>query len=127
MDQSAQLMNQMKAASQAQYLQQLVSKMSDSCFEKCVKRPRYALDSSQQTCISNCMDNFLEAMEAVGSVVVENMQKQQSQSVSLLLTFSNDSRILSLCDFLCVAMFTVCKCQINLNPFYVPSSICKQC
>ena len=76
MEGAAEMMEQVKQASQAKYVQELVGKLSDICFDKCVKKPRYSLDSSQQTCISNCMDTFLEAMNAISEVAVKTMEDE---------------------------------------------------
>ncbi|KAI9595391.1 Tim10/DDP family zinc finger protein, partial [Syncephalis fuscata] len=54
--------------------QELISKVNDKCFAKCVLKPGPRLDSTEQTCLSNCMDLYLEAWNVVSRAYVSRAQ-----------------------------------------------------
>ncbi|KAH0833141.1 Tim10/DDP family zinc finger-domain-containing protein, partial [Lanmaoa asiatica] len=41
--------------------QELIAKTSEKCFAKCVPKPGMSLTSSEETCLTRCMDRYLEA------------------------------------------------------------------
>ncbi|KAA3674649.1 uncharacterized protein DEA37_0006160 [Paragonimus westermani] len=54
-----QLMKQTKAEVALVSAQELLQKLSDMCFKKCVSKPGTTLDSSEQKCVGLCMDRSL--------------------------------------------------------------------
>lgn len=54
--QKDQLMDQVKQQIALANAQELLTKMTEKCFKKCVSRPGSELDSSEQKCIAMCMD-----------------------------------------------------------------------
>lgn len=54
--QKDQLMDQVKQQIALANAQELLTKMTEKCFKKCVGRPGSELDSSEQKCIAMCMD-----------------------------------------------------------------------
>jgi import inner membrane translocase subunit TIM13 len=74
----AQMMEQMKGELAMANAQQLIQKMSDKCFIKCVTYPSSGgLDTRQQTCISNCVDRFMESWNIVSKTYNERIQKDR--------------------------------------------------
>jgi import inner membrane translocase subunit TIM13 len=63
-----QLAQQMRALSEAKFIQQMISTLSDRCFDKCVHKPRYTLDSAERACISSCFDSFTQSFQSVAQV-----------------------------------------------------------
>eukprot|EP00037_Helgoeca_nana_P032673 m.414914 g.414914 ORF g.414914 m.414914 type:complete len:101 (-) comp29467_c0_seq1:123-425(-) len=47
-------------------LNELVKKMSNLCFNKCISRPGDTLGNSEKSCLSNCTDRYTEAFGVVG-------------------------------------------------------------
>lgn len=54
--QKDQLMDQVKQQIALANAQELLTKMTEKCFKKCVSRPGSELDSSEQKCVAMCMD-----------------------------------------------------------------------
>jgi import inner membrane translocase subunit TIM13 len=49
----------------AQYIQEVMQKITDKCFLKCVTKPGAKLDDSEKVCLAKCMDRYLDAMALV--------------------------------------------------------------
>ncbi|KOO52918.1 mitochondrial import inner membrane translocase subunit tim13 [Chrysochromulina tobinii] len=49
----------------AQYIQEVMQKITDKCFERCVTRPGAKLDDSEKLCTAKCMDRYLDSMTLV--------------------------------------------------------------
>lgn len=37
-----------------------VHKLADVCWEQCIDRPRDKLDSKTETCVTNCVERFID-------------------------------------------------------------------
>lgn len=44
---------------------ELISLITDKCFDRCISRPGARLDSSEQACLSSCALRFLETNQVV--------------------------------------------------------------
>ncbi|CDO77185.1 hypothetical protein BN946_scf184705.g10 [Trametes cinnabarina] len=44
-----------------QNAQELMNKVTEKCFAKCVPKPGGSLSSSEEKCLSQCMERYLEA------------------------------------------------------------------
>ena len=42
-------------------VQQIISKLTDTCWDKCMGKPGSKLSSYERDCISNCAERFLDA------------------------------------------------------------------
>ncbi|CAG7734751.1 unnamed protein product [Allacma fusca] len=60
------LMDQVKQQIAVVNAQELLQKMTDKCFRKCVTKPGSSLDSGEQKCIAMCMDRDLGCREDIG-------------------------------------------------------------
>lgn len=57
-------------------VQQIIAKLTDTCWDKCMGKPGSKLSSWETDCISNCAERFLDT----SMLIVQRMQKQaQSQ------------------------------------------------
>lgn len=54
--QKSDLMDQVKQQIALANAQELLTKMTEKCFKKCISRPGTELDSSEQKCVAMCMD-----------------------------------------------------------------------
>ena len=66
----------METENQKAVIQAAISKLTETCFDKCVTKPGAKLDSSEANCIANCAGRYLDS-----SVFVVNrmMAKRQQQ------------------------------------------------
>lgn len=78
----SELMDQVKSQLLVAQLQELLSKMSDKCFKKCIYKPGTQLDNSEQKCLSMCMDRYMDAWNTVSKTYTTRLQKEHSQGGS---------------------------------------------
>lgn len=53
-------------------VQQIIAKLTDTCWDKCMSKPGAKLSSWETDCISNCAERFLDT----SLLIVQRMQKQ---------------------------------------------------
>ncbi|KAI3655930.1 hypothetical protein MP638_002635 [Amoeboaphelidium occidentale] len=73
-----QIMQQVQAEMAMANAQELLSKMNEKCFAKCVTRPSSRLDGSEQTCLTKCMERYMDAWNIVSKAYHNRMQRDQS-------------------------------------------------
>ncbi|ELT91820.1 hypothetical protein CAPTEDRAFT_166027 [Capitella teleta] len=61
---------------QKQMIQGQVHKLTDTCWEKCMDKPKDKLDYRTEGCISNCVDRFMDTTVAIAGRFQQLMQKQ---------------------------------------------------
>ncbi|TGZ62390.1 hypothetical protein CRM22_007469 [Opisthorchis felineus] len=74
--QKEQLMEQMKAEVALASAQELLQRMSDKCFEKCVPKPGVSLDNSEQKCVGMCMDRYVDAWNLVSRTFAARVRRE---------------------------------------------------
>ena len=60
----------------AQYIQDVMQKITDKCFVRCVARPGAKLDDSEKMCTAKCMDRYLDAMALVSQAWAARAKQQ---------------------------------------------------
>nr|AAW78985.1 GekBS139P [Gekko japonicus] len=55
------IMEQVKVQIAVANAQELLQRMTDKCFRKCIGKPGGSLDNSEQKCIAMCMDRYMDA------------------------------------------------------------------
>ncbi|KAI9138424.1 Tim10/DDP family zinc finger protein, partial [Paraphysoderma sedebokerense] len=75
-----QIMDQVKSELALANAQELVNKMGDKCFNKCITKPGARLDSSEQTCLAKCMDRYMEAWNIVSKSYIGRAQREAGGS-----------------------------------------------
>ncbi|XP_030379630.1 mitochondrial import inner membrane translocase subunit Tim13 [Scaptodrosophila lebanonensis] len=70
------LMEQVKQQIQVANAQELLTKMTEKCFKKCVGKPGTSLDSSEQKCISMCMDRFMDSWNLISRAYGQRLQRE---------------------------------------------------
>lgn len=60
-------------------VQDLINKATDKCFAKCVLKPGTSLSSSDETCLSRCLDRYMEAFTIVSRTYTARINKENSQ------------------------------------------------
>jgi import inner membrane translocase subunit TIM8 len=63
----------MQMEKQKAVFNELVSHITELCFDKCVPKPGGKLDSSEQACLSSCTLRFLESNQ----VVLQRLQRSK--------------------------------------------------
>ncbi|XP_030373289.1 mitochondrial import inner membrane translocase subunit Tim13 [Scaptodrosophila lebanonensis] len=73
------LMSQVKQQIAVANAQEMLAKMTEKCFKKCINKPGKALDTSEQRCISQCMDRFMDAWNLVSRTYGNRLQREQTK------------------------------------------------
>ncbi|KAI0788080.1 Tim10/DDP family zinc finger-domain-containing protein [Fomes fomentarius] len=60
-----------------QNVQELMNKVSDKCYAKCVPKPGTSLSSSEEKCLTQCMDRYLEAFDIISRTYVARLKKER--------------------------------------------------
>lgn len=76
--QKEELMDQVKQQIAIANAQELLTKMSEKCFKKCINKPGTALDNSEQKCIAMCMDRYMDAWNLVSRTYSSRIQRERS-------------------------------------------------
>ncbi|XP_047001574.1 mitochondrial import inner membrane translocase subunit Tim13 [Schistocerca americana] len=75
--QKDELMDQVKQQIAVANAQELLTKMTEKCFKKCINKPGTSLDSSEQKCIAMCMDRYMDSWNLVSKVYGSRIQKER--------------------------------------------------
>ncbi|CAK9295092.1 unnamed protein product [Gordionus sp. m RMFG-2023] len=56
--------------------QELIQKMSDKCFQKCISKPGASLDNYEQKCLAMCMDRYMDSWNLVSKTYSNRLKKE---------------------------------------------------
>jgi len=73
------LMDQVKQQIALVNAQELLSKMTDKCFKKCIVKPGSNLDGSEQKCVAMCMDRYMDAWNVVSRAYANRLSQERSR------------------------------------------------
>mmetsp|Transcript_5666 Transcript_5666/g.13226 ORF Transcript_5666/g.13226 Transcript_5666/m.13226 type:complete len:84 (-) Transcript_5666:229-480(-) len=45
--------------------QEMISRLTDTCWDKCVGKPGNSLSSSERSCLANCVERFLDTTQTI--------------------------------------------------------------
>ncbi|CAG9134721.1 unnamed protein product [Plutella xylostella] len=76
--QKEELMDQVKQQIAIANAQELLTKMSEKCFKKCINKPGTSLDSSEQKCIAMCMDRYMDSWNLVSRTYSSRIQRERN-------------------------------------------------
>ncbi|CAF1268777.1 unnamed protein product [Adineta ricciae] len=76
-NQRRQIMTTVQQQLAIQMAQELLQKLSDKCFKACVPKPGGTLSSSEQKCIGQCSDRYMEAWNIVSRAYGERIKREQ--------------------------------------------------
>ncbi|EPS93612.1 hypothetical protein FOMPIDRAFT_1055815 [Fomitopsis schrenkii] len=57
--------------------QELMNKCNEKCYAKCVTKPGSSLSGSEQTCLSHCLQRYMEAFNIVSRTYIARVQKER--------------------------------------------------
>ncbi|KAH8176237.1 tim10/DDP family zinc finger domain-containing protein [Sarocladium implicatum] len=72
-----QLMQKVQVEAQTANLRMLLEKIQENCFEKCVPKPGSSLSSGEQTCVTTCMEKYMQAWNQVNSAFINRVRAEQ--------------------------------------------------
>ncbi|KAK2835507.1 hypothetical protein Q5P01_015991 [Channa striata] len=73
------IMEQVKVQIAVANAQELLQRMTDKCFKKCVGKPGSTLDNSEQKCIAMCMDRYMDAWNTVSRTYNSRLQRERAR------------------------------------------------
>ncbi|XP_037530605.1 mitochondrial import inner membrane translocase subunit Tim13-like [Nematolebias whitei] len=73
------IMKQVKVQIVAANAQELLQRMTDKCFKKCIGKPGSSLDNSEQKCIVMCMDRYMDAWNTVSQTYNSRLQRERGR------------------------------------------------
>ena len=73
--QARELQSFMEGENQKAVIQNAISKLTETCFDKCIDMPGNKLDSREANCIANCAARYLDS----SVFVVNRMMAKQGQ------------------------------------------------
>ncbi|OJA09776.1 hypothetical protein AZE42_07223 [Rhizopogon vesiculosus] len=59
--------------------QELINKTNEKCFAKCVTKPGSALSSSEETCLSRCLERYMEAFNMISKTYTARLSREREQ------------------------------------------------
>ncbi|XP_004348222.1 hypothetical protein CAOG_04394 [Capsaspora owczarzaki ATCC 30864] len=74
------IMDQMRQQMAVAHAQELLQKMSERCFVKCVVKPGTSLELSERQCVAKCMDRYMESWNVVSRAYANRIQTYSSDS-----------------------------------------------
>ncbi|MEJ1283322.1 translocase of inner mitochondrial membrane 13 [Cricetulus griseus] len=72
------IMEQMKVQIAVANAQELLQRMTDKCFRKCIGKPGGSLNNSEQKCIAMCMDRYMDAWNTVSRAYNSRLQRERA-------------------------------------------------
>jgi Tim10/DDP family zinc finger len=76
-EQAEALISQTRMQAEQANMQELLSKLTSTCYKKCAKPSRGdRLDSSEQSCTALCMDRYIDTMGLVNKAVVDRQDRR---------------------------------------------------
>ncbi|KAE9367789.1 hypothetical protein N431DRAFT_416656 [Stipitochalara longipes BDJ] len=81
-DPKAAVMNQVRQEAAMTNARQLIEKVNEHCFEKCVPKPGSSLSSGETTCFTQCMEKYMAAWNTVSRQYINRIQQEQGRSAS---------------------------------------------
>ncbi|XP_076009709.1 mitochondrial import inner membrane translocase subunit Tim13 [Genypterus blacodes] len=73
------LMEQVKVQIAVANAQELLQRMTDKCFKKCIVKPGGSLDNGEQKCIAMCMDRYMDAWNTVSRTYSSRLMKERAR------------------------------------------------
>jgi len=72
-----QMMNSVRSEIALANAQELINKTNEKCFAKCVTKPSTILSGSEETCLSRCLDRYMEAFNIVSRTYIARLSKER--------------------------------------------------
>ena len=73
--QARDLQNFMETENQKAVIQAAISKLTETCFDKCISKPGSKLDATEANCIANCAGRYLDSSVFVVNRMIAKRQQ----------------------------------------------------
>ncbi|EPQ54287.1 hypothetical protein GLOTRDRAFT_43890 [Gloeophyllum trabeum ATCC 11539] len=60
-----------------QQAQGLLASIDEKCFAKCITKPGTSMSRTEETCLSRCLDRYMEAFDIVSRVYLARIQRER--------------------------------------------------
>ena len=60
-------------AQQKAMIMEQIHKLFETCFDKCIDKPRDTLDHKSETCLTNCVERFIDTTRHITQRLQRNM------------------------------------------------------
>ncbi|CAL1677648.1 unnamed protein product [Lasius platythorax] len=77
--QREELMQQVKHQMAIANAQELLTRITEKCFKKCISKPGTSLDTSEQKCIAMCMDRYMDSFNLISKTYGERIQRERNR------------------------------------------------
>ncbi|EKG10864.1 Mitochondrial inner membrane translocase complex Tim8/9/10/13-zinc finger-like protein [Macrophomina phaseolina MS6] len=77
------VMQQVRQEAAVANARQLVEKLNEHCFERCVPKPGTSLSKGEETCFSQCMEKYMSAWNVVSRQYVAKLQQNSGGNIGL--------------------------------------------
>ncbi|QSZ29161.1 hypothetical protein DSL72_003672 [Monilinia vaccinii-corymbosi] len=77
-DPKSAIMNQVRQEAAMTNARQLIEKVNEHCFEKCIPRPGPSLSSGETTCYTQCMEKYMQAWTTVSKQYIARLQRESA-------------------------------------------------
>ncbi|KAL1842904.1 hypothetical protein VTK73DRAFT_2973 [Phialemonium thermophilum] len=74
------IVKQIMVESQTANARQLIEKINENCFEKCIPKPGTSISSSENTCVTKCMEKYMAAWNQVNAAYLRRIQQEVGNS-----------------------------------------------
>ncbi|KFY90266.1 hypothetical protein V500_05225 [Pseudogymnoascus sp. VKM F-4518 (FW-2643)] len=79
-DQKTQLMNQVRQEAALNNARQLIEKLNEHCFAKCIPKPSSSFSSGEQQCFSQCMEKYMSTWNTVSQQYIARVQQEGAKA-----------------------------------------------
>ncbi|GAA6008469.1 hypothetical protein JCM11491_004490 [Sporobolomyces phaffii] len=63
--------------------QELITKVNEKCFVRCISKPAETTSSNDEACLMRCTDRYLEAFNLISQKYVQRVQKEREGLAAL--------------------------------------------
>ncbi|EPE32695.1 Tim10-like protein [Glarea lozoyensis ATCC 20868] len=79
-DQKSIVMNRVRQEAAMTNARQLIEKVNEHCFDKCVPKPGTSLSSGETTCFTQCMEKYMAAWNTVSRQYITRIQQESGKA-----------------------------------------------
>lgn len=69
------VMDQVKQQLAQAHAEEFFATLRDKCFSKCITRPGSSMSNGESSCVSRCVDRYIEATSIIMRAVVEGVPR----------------------------------------------------
>ncbi|KAI0905927.1 Tim10/DDP family zinc finger-domain-containing protein [Ustulina deusta] len=71
----SEVIRQVRAEYALDNARQLIEKVNEHCFERCVPKPGASLSSGEQTCFTHCIEKYMAGWNLINSTALSRLQR----------------------------------------------------